>query len=154
MQAARLPLQRKVRDRGSRLVRQKTAEREREGSAAKSTQRMSACRVAPCRGTTAPAYGTKMRRPRSSQCTERCQKISRRRAPKLSIVQKQCRARFCSTAPARIVALPVWNETGTLTASNRLLSRSPRKRNDSRSQSRNRSRSQPMRSERWLSRQP
>ena len=167
MQAARLPLQRKICDRGSHLVRPRMVEREQKGSAARSTQQMSARRVAPCRVTTMPARWAKTQRARTLQGKDRRRKTWRHRAPNFSFGRKQLRVEFCSIVAARApaFALPVWNGTGTAwhrhPADEGIRAGSPghrpprqRARNDSRSRTRNRSRSQPMRSERWLSRQP
>jgi len=139
----------------SRSTRE-TAGREREGSAAESIQRTNARWVVPCRVTTMPARWAKAQRTRTLQRKDRRRKTWRHRAPNFSFSQKQRRAGFYSTALARLAvfALPAWNETGRRLAPNRFSSPQQRTRNDSRWRTKNRSRSQPMRSERWLSRQP
>jgi hypothetical protein len=124
----------------SRSTRE-TAEREREGSAARSAQQMSARRAAPCRETTMPARWAKAQRARTLQRKDRRRKTWRHRAPNFSFGREQLRVEFCSivTARAPAFALPVWNGTGTRFAPNRSSSPPRRMRNDSRSRTRNRS---------------
>src|SRR5215472_1817948 len=145
MQAARLPLQREIRDRGSLFVRQGAAEREKEGSAAKSIQRMSALAVVPYRGTTALPWHANAQRGRILRSGNRDLRIWRHRAPTSWFGRGRLRAESCSIATARapVFALPVWNETGTRLARNQFSLRAQRTRNDSRSRTRNRSQSQP-----------
>src|SRR5437870_6946217 len=128
----------------SRSTRE-TAEREQKGSAARSAQQMSARRAAPCPKAMTPARYAKKQDARILQRKDRRRKTSRHRAPNFSFGRKQLRVEFCSivTARAAAFALPVWNGTGTRFAPNRSSSPPRRRRNDSRSQSRNRSQSQP-----------
>ena len=119
------------------------AEREREGSGAKSTQRKTARQADRCRVTTARQLAPSTPRARlfgseNSQC-----RIARRHVPKFYPSQKAARAGFCSIAPATIVpfALQAWSEMGTRLAPWRFPQRRRRMRNDSRQRSMSRSRS-------------
>src|SRR5438552_5840416 len=122
-----------------------TAGREREGSAARSVQQMSARRAGRCRETITPARYAQEQDARILRREKGHWKIWSCTTPNSSFSQERRRADFCSTAPARApaFALPVWNGTGTRFAPNRFSLRAQRTRNDSRSRTRNRSQSQP-----------
>jgi hypothetical protein len=147
MQAARLPLQRKIGDCGSRLVRPRTAERERADSAAKSIQRMKPHRAAPCRGTTASARLVNGLQTYIPGNKDRQRKNWCRRAPNFSFLREQPPAALCSIALARVAvfALSAWNETDKRLAPGRLFSPGQRTRNGSRSRTMNRSQSRQLR---------
>ena len=117
------------------------AEREREGSAARSIQRTKMRRVGRCRVTAAQQLATNTQRTRPPERENSHRRISRHCVPNLLFSQKQQRAGFCSTAPARIVLFvsQAWNGMGTRFAPCRFPLRPPRTRNDSRPRSRNRS---------------
>jgi hypothetical protein len=89
------------------------AEREREGSAAKSIQRMSALWAVLYRGTTAPAWCANMQRARIHRREDRRWRILRRRAPSFWLPQEQLRVGSCSIGSrmAAAQALPARNET-------------------------------------------
>jgi len=125
----------------SGLVRLAAAEREREGSAAKSIQRTNVHLAAPCRETGALALSANAQwQGRAHHGKHRHRTISSRREPSSLPEPKQRRARFCSTA-LQLTAFPVsqvWNETGTgLTPCRSLPAR--RKHNDLKSQTMSRS---------------
>src|ERR1700756_5364480 len=88
--------------------KRQSAAREREGSAARSTQRTSARRAGPCREATMPARCTKGEGRRIVRFENRHPRIWRRRAPNFSSGRKQLRVEFCSivTARAPAFALP------------------------------------------------
>ncbi len=150
MQAARLPLQWLVTARCAvRTSRRDVptrarAERVREGSAARSIQQTKMRRVVLCRVAAAQQLATNTQRTRPPERENSRRRISRHCVPNLLFSQKRQRARFCSTAPARIVLFVsrAWNGMGTRFAPCRFPLRPPRTRNDSRSRSRNRSKSQ------------
>src|SRR4029077_13646585 len=129
----------------SGLVTQEPAERERESSAAKSAQRMSARLAALCRETGAPAPSASTQwQARAHHRNHRSRTSSCRREPSPLLEPKQPRAKFCSTA-LQSRAFPVsrvWNETGTGVRPCRSLP-ARRKHNDLKSQTT--SRSQPRR---------
>src|SRR5437870_3485452 len=132
----------------SGLVRPDAAEREREGSVARSAQQMNARRADLYRERTMPARWAKAQRARTLRREEGHPKIWNHRAPNFSFGRKQLRAEFCNTAPATtaVLALPAWNGTDTRFAPNRSSSPPRRARNDSRLQSRNKLQLQPPRS--------
>ena len=115
------------------------AEREREGSAAKSIQRMSALGAVLYRGTTAPAWYASMRRTRIHRREDRRWKIFRRRAPSFSLPQEQRRVRSCSIGSrmAAAEALPARNETDKRLVFRGLDLQSRQTRNDSKSSATN-----------------
>ena len=117
------------------------AEREREGSAARSIQRTKMRRVVRCRVTAAQQLATNTQRTRPPERENLRRRISRHCVPNLLFSQKRQRAGFCSTAPAMIVLFvsQAWNGMGTRFAPCRFPLRPPRTRNDSRPRSRNRS---------------
>ena len=117
------------------------AEREREGSAARSIQRTKMRRVVRCRVTAAQQLATNTQRTRPPERENSRRRISHHCVPNLLFSQKRQRAGFCSTAPARIVLFvsQAWNGMGTRFAPCRFPVRPPRTRNDSRPRSRNRS---------------
>jgi hypothetical protein len=94
-------------------AKRERAERVREGSAAKSIQRMSALWAAPYRGTTVPALYANMQRARIHRRGDRRQRILRRRAPNFSLPQEQLRVGSYSIGSrmAAAEALPARNET-------------------------------------------
>jgi len=100
----------------SGLVTREPAEREREGSAAKSAQRMSARLAALCReiGASAPSANTQWQA-RAHHRNHRSPTSSCRREPKPLLEPKQPRAKFCSTAlqSRAFLVSQAWNETGT-----------------------------------------
>ena len=105
-------------------------------------------KAARCRATAAQQPATNTLRTRPSERENSHRRISLRHVPNLLFSQKQLRAGFCSTAPARIVPFvsQAWCETGTRfgpCASPRPL---PRTRNDSRLRSTSRSQPQRQRS--------
>ena len=116
------------------------AEREREGSAARSIQRTKMRRVGRCRVTAAQQFATNTQRRACLNGKIRFAKF-RIIGAQSFVSQKQQRAGFCSTAPARIVLFvsQAWNEMGARFAPCRFPLRPPRTRNDSRPRSRNRS---------------
>ena len=79
------------------------AEREREGSAAKSIQRTKMRRAGRCRVTAAQQLATNTQRTRPPERENSRRRISHHCVPNLLFSQKRQRAGFCSTAPARIV---------------------------------------------------
>ena len=121
MQAARLPLQwvrRRAAPSGHRSAMSLPrggAEREREGSTARSIQRMKMRRVGRCRATAAQQPATNTRRMRPPEWKNSNRRISRCHVPNLWFSQKRQRAGFCSTAPARVARFVslAWNGTGT-----------------------------------------
>ena len=117
------------------------AEREREGSAARSIQRTKMRRVVRCRVTAAQQLATNTQRTRPPERENSHRRISHHCVPNLLFSQKRQRAGFCSTAPAMIVLFvsQAWNGMGTRFAPCRFPLRPPRTRNDSRPRSRNRS---------------
>src|SRR5205814_9676956 len=127
MQAARLPLQwdragalRRPGHRGKMSLTREKAERARADSAAELIQRMKTDGVAAqCRVTMALQLAANMRETLPSRQKNLCRWISRHRAPKRLIEQKQPRAGSCSTPRARIVpfASEAWNGMGTRFAS-------------------------------------
>jgi hypothetical protein len=124
------------------------AEREREGSAARSIRRTKMRPADRCRVTAARRLATNTQRTRRSQRENSRHRISRHHVPNLLFSQKRQRAGFCSTAPARIVLFvsQAWNETGSRFAPCGFPMRPPRTRNGSRPQSMSRSQSQQLRS--------
>src|SRR4029453_5541623 len=88
-------------------------ERAREGSPAKSIQRMSALWAVLYRGTTAPAWYANAQRARIHRREDRRWKLLRRRAPSFWLPQEQLRARSCSIGSqmAAAQALPAPNKT-------------------------------------------
>ena len=120
----------------------------REDSAAKSIQRTKMRRVVPCRVTAPQQLATNTQRTRPPERENSRRRISRHCVPNLLFSQKQRRAEFCSTAPARIVLFvsQAWNGMGTRFAPCRFPLRPPRTRNDSRPRSMSRSQSQRQRS--------
>jgi len=120
------------------------AEREREGSAAKSIQRMSVLWAVRCRGTTAPAWYASMQRTRIHRRKERQRKILRHRAPSFSLTQEQLRVRSCSIGSrvAEAQAWPARNEMGKRLVFRRLDLRSRQTRSDWKLPATSRSRSQ------------
>jgi hypothetical protein len=130
------------------ILRREPAEREREGSAARSIQRTKMRRAVRCRVTAAQRLATNTQRTRRSERENSRRRISRHRVPNLLFSQRRQHARLCSTAPARIVpfASQASNETGSRFAPFRFPLRPPRTRNDSRPRSMSRSQSRRQRS--------
>jgi hypothetical protein len=126
------------------ILRREPAEREHEGSAAKSIQRTKMRRVGRCRVTAAQQLATNTQRTRPLERENSHRRISHHRVPNLLFSQKRQRARLCSTAPVAIVpfALQAWSETGTRFAPCASPRPLPRTRNDSIRRSMNRSQSQ------------
>src|SRR4030095_2015307 len=91
------------------------AERVQEGSAAKSIQRRKMRREGRCRVRAARQLATDRQRTRPPEGENSRRRIWHRCVPNLLFSQKQQRAGFCSTAPARIVPFvsQAWCETGT-----------------------------------------
>jgi hypothetical protein len=108
------------------------AEREREGSAAESIQRMRAQQAARYRAKVARLSGTAGKQ-ETIQREDRHRKISRYRASSFSLSQEQPRAKSCSIVSVRIAvfALRVWNETDIRFAPSPLLSRAQQRHNGS-----------------------
>ena len=133
----------KIREGGLRSVRRGKAEREREGSAAKSIQRTKKRRADRCRVTAAQQPVTDTQRRRLSERENSRRRIWHRHVPNLSRSREQQRARLCSTALPRIVpfAVQAWNEMGSRFEPCRSSMRPPRMRNDSRRRSTSRSQS-------------
>jgi hypothetical protein len=138
----------KTRDCGLRFFRREPAEREREGSAARSIRRTKMRRVVRCRVTAAQHFATNTQRTGPLERENSQRRISRHCVPNLLFSQERQRAGFCSTAPARTVLFvsKAWNGTGTPLAPCRFPSRPPRTRNDSRPRSMSRSQSRRQRS--------
>ena len=126
----------------------RSAEREREGSAAESIQRTKMCRVGRCPVTAGQQLASGTHTTHSPERENSRRRISRHCAPNLLFSRTRQRARFCSTAPARIVpfALQVWSETGTRFLPCRSSARPRRTRNDLRRRSMSRSQPQQLRS--------
>jgi hypothetical protein len=129
------------------ILRREPAERAREGSAARSIQRMKMRRVGRCRVTAAQELAMNTPRTRPPERENSRRRISHRCVPNPSFSQKRQRAGLYSTAPAKIVsfASQAWNGMGTRFAPCACPRPLRRTRNDSRSRSRNRSQSQPLR---------
>src|SRR4029450_12312374 len=89
-------------------------EHAREGSPAKSIQRMSALWAVLYRGTTAPAWYANAQRARIHRREDRRWKLLRRRGPSFWLPQERLRARSCSIGSqlAAAQALPARDETG------------------------------------------
>ena len=118
-----------------------TAEREREGSTARSIQRTKMRRVVRYREAAAQRLAANAQRTHPPERENLHRRIARHRVPNLLFSQKRQRARLCSTAPGRIVrfASQAWNGKGTRFALCRFPMRPPRMRNGSRLQSMSRS---------------
>ena len=117
------------------------AEREREGSAARSIRRTKMRRAGRCRVTAAQQFATNTQRTRPPERENSHRRIWHHCVPNLLFSQKRQRAGFCSTAPARIVLFvsQAWNGMGIRFVPCRFPLRPPRTRNDSRPRSMNRS---------------
>src|SRR5262245_24920105 len=91
------------------------AEREREGSAARSIQRTKMRWAGRCRVTMAQQLVTERQQTRTPERENSRHRIWHRHVPNLLFSQKRRRARLCSTAPGRIVLFvsQAWNGTGT-----------------------------------------
>jgi hypothetical protein len=102
-------------DRDSAIVRLTTAERGREGSAAKSIRRTNVHLAALCRETGAPPplSANAQWQWRAHHGKHRHWTVSCRREPSSLPEPRQLRAKFCSTALQLTVFPLVWNETGT-----------------------------------------
>src|SRR5258705_6749267 len=94
------------------VVTRNSAEREREGSTARSIQRTKMHRVVRYREAAAQRLAANAQGTRAPERENSRHRISRHCVPNLLFSQKRQRAGFCSTAPAMIVASvsQAWNE--------------------------------------------
>lgn len=139
-------------ERNCDCVRLRAAEREREGSAAKLTQRMNARPADRWLVKEAAQRANSVARERPAVWENLCRRNSRRRVPNSSVLQRRLRANFCSTVLASIgVAFRAWNETGRRRAAAQTIQPPQQTHNDLRSQSRKKLRSRRLRSARSFS---
>src|SRR5206468_5972405 len=132
--------------------RREPAEREREDSAAKSAQRMSARLAALCPETEAPAPSANTQwQARAHHRNHRRRTSSCRREPRPLREQKQLRAKFCSTALQPTAFLLAWNETDSRVMPRRFSLPAQRTHNDLKSQTMSRSQPPRLRHARWIS---
>ncbi len=131
----------------------KPAEREREGSAAKSIQRTRAHRVVRYRAIAAPRNASPVRR-KTCLSQDRHRRNGRRRVPNFCRQVRPSRARLCNTAHLRNCswAWPVWNETDIRLVPGQLRLQSRSRRNDWKLRSRRRSQARQSRRAQKLSR--